>query len=69
MGGFHLDVKFEYEVHQVGPKNHGSQNFSFLAYKEEAVGVVQIFANDGNGNGAWQTEFFYSSNQFFCHKY
>jgi hypothetical protein len=29
-------------VHQVGPKDSGSQNFSFLALKAEAVGEVQI---------------------------
>jgi hypothetical protein len=39
------------EGHQVGPKNSGSQNFSFLAFKGEAVGVAKIYAN-GNGNGA-----------------
>jgi hypothetical protein len=33
----------EYEVHQVGPKDFGSQNFSFLAFKGKAVGVTQIF--------------------------
>jgi hypothetical protein len=38
-----------YKVHQVGPKNYGSQNFSFLARMGEAVGVVQNFANGGNG--------------------
>jgi hypothetical protein len=31
-------------VHQVGPKDFGSQNFSFLALKAEAVGVTQIYA-------------------------
>jgi hypothetical protein len=29
-------------VHQVGPKDSGSQNFSFLALKAEPVGEVQI---------------------------
>jgi hypothetical protein len=29
-------------VHQVGPKDSGSQNFSFLALKTEPVGEVQI---------------------------
>jgi hypothetical protein len=54
MGGYPKDVKFqnyEYEVHQVGQKYFESQNFSFLACKGEAVGVVQIFANGGGGNG------------------
>jgi hypothetical protein len=30
----------DYEVHQVGPKDSGSQNFSFLAFKGEAVGSI-----------------------------
>jgi hypothetical protein len=34
-------------VHQVGPKDYVSQNFSFLACEEEAEGMV--FANSGNG--------------------
>jgi hypothetical protein len=29
-------------VHQVGPKDSGSQNFSLLALKAEPVGEVQI---------------------------
>jgi hypothetical protein len=29
-------------VHQVGLKGSGSQNFTFLAFKEKAVGVIQI---------------------------
>jgi hypothetical protein len=29
-------------VHQVSPKDFGSQNFSFLAIKAEPVGEVQI---------------------------
>jgi hypothetical protein len=29
-------------VHQVGPKDYGSQHFSFLALKAEPVGEVQI---------------------------
>jgi hypothetical protein len=41
----------EYRGHQVGPKDSGSQNFSFLAFKGKAVGVAKIYAN-GNGNGA-----------------
>jgi hypothetical protein len=58
-GRYFYNVKFqnsEYEVHQVGPKNYGSQNFSLLAC--EAVGVVQFFAN--GGYGAWQPETFLS---------
>jgi hypothetical protein len=39
-GRYPKDVKFqnsEYEVHQVSLKYSGSQNFSFLAFKGEAV--------------------------------
>jgi hypothetical protein len=36
-------------MHQVGPKDSGSRNFSFLAFKGEAVGVTQISSNNGNG--------------------
>jgi hypothetical protein len=49
MGGTLRISDSEYEVHQVGPKDYGSQNFSFLARKGEAVGMVHIFANGGNG--------------------
>jgi hypothetical protein len=48
------DFKFqnsEYAGHQVGLKDSGSQNFSFLAFKWEAIGVAKIYTN-GNGNGA-----------------
>jgi hypothetical protein len=47
-------------VHQIGPKDSGSQNFSFLALKAEPVGEVQILrtamatARDGR-------KFFYRS--------
>jgi hypothetical protein len=54
---------YEYEVLQVGPKDYGSQNFSFIVCKREAVGVVQNFAN--SGNGVWQTEFFLSLKSCF----
>jgi hypothetical protein len=32
MGGTLRIRNSEYEVHQVGPKDYGSQNFSFLAF-------------------------------------
>jgi NOL1/NOP2/fmu family ribosome biogenesis protein len=55
-GRYLKDFKFqnsEYRGHQVSPKVSGSQNFSFLAFKGEAVGVAKIYANgNGNGNGA-----------------
>jgi hypothetical protein len=44
-GGYLKELEFqnsEYELHQVGPKNSGSQNFSFLALKAEPVGEVHI---------------------------
>jgi hypothetical protein len=44
-GGYLKEPEFqnsEYEVHQVGPKDSESQNFSFLALKAEPVGEVQI---------------------------
>jgi hypothetical protein len=47
---------------QVGSKDSGSQNFSFLAFKGEAAGVAKIYAN---GNGALQTEIFYRSSHVF----
>jgi hypothetical protein len=41
-------VTTEYEVHQFGPKDSVSQNFSFLALKEKTVGVIQILCHIGN---------------------
>jgi hypothetical protein len=50
MGGtLRMSNLHEYEVHQVGLKDYGSQNFSFLALKGEAVGVTQISSYNGNG--------------------
>jgi hypothetical protein len=46
------DVKFhnsEFEVHQVGLKDYGSQNFSFLAFMGEVVGVAQILYHNFDG--------------------
>jgi hypothetical protein len=45
-------------VHQVSLKDSKSQNFSFLDFKGEVVGVTQI--SSYNGNGAGQTEIFLS---------
>jgi hypothetical protein len=36
-------------VHQVGLKDYENQNFSFLAFKGEAVGVAQILYLNGGG--------------------
>jgi hypothetical protein len=33
--------KIEHEMHQIDPKNAGSQNFSFLALEGEAEGAAQ----------------------------
>jgi hypothetical protein len=41
-------------VHQVDPKDSGSQNFSFLAFKVTSVASRQISSNnggEGGGNG------------------
>jgi hypothetical protein len=48
-GTLSKDVKFqnsEYED-QVGPKNLGKQNFSFLAFKGEAVGRAKRRVTEG----------------------
>jgi hypothetical protein len=37
----------------VGANDFGSQNFSFLAHKAEAVGVTQICANGGGYGGGY----------------
>jgi hypothetical protein len=43
MGGTLRNFKnTEYAGHPVGPKNSGSRNFSFLAFKGKAVDVAQI---------------------------
>jgi hypothetical protein len=65
------DVKFqnsEYEVHQVGLKDYGSQNFSFLAFKGEAVGVVQILYHNGAATARDRHKFFFRSNHVFSYK-
>jgi hypothetical protein len=51
-----------YEVHQVGPKDSGSQNFSFLALKAEPVGEVQILRT---ATARVRRKFFYRSNHVF----
>ena len=46
-GRYPQDSKFqnsEYEVHQVGPKDSGSQNFSFLAFIQAELVSRQISA-------------------------
>jgi hypothetical protein len=56
---------YEYEVHQVGPKDSGSQNFSFLALKAEPVGKVQILRA---ATARDRREFFIAQTMFFSHK-
>jgi hypothetical protein len=54
----------EYAGHQVGLKDSGSRNFSFLAFKGEAVGVAQVLrstACDGR-------KIFLRPNHVFSHK-
>jgi hypothetical protein len=66
-GRYPKDSKFqnsEYEVHQVGPKDYRSQNFSFLAFIGTELVFRQISSNNG-GNGAWQTEIFFSLKSCF----
>jgi hypothetical protein len=40
---------YDYKGHQIGPKDVGSQNFSFLTFQGWALGLAKIYAN---GNGA-----------------
>jgi hypothetical protein len=45
LGGYLKELEFqnsEYKVHQFGPKDSESQNFSLLALKAEPVSEVQI---------------------------
>jgi hypothetical protein len=56
----------EYEVHQVGPKDSGSQNFSFLALKAEPVGEVQILRTaTATATARDRRKIFYRSNHVF----
>jgi hypothetical protein len=50
-------------VHQVGSKDSGSQNYSFLALKGKAVGVTQILCTTATAATARDRRiFFYRSN-------
>jgi hypothetical protein len=54
----------QYEVHQVGSKDSGSQNFSFIALKTEPVGDVRILRTaTAPARDRWN--FFYRSNHVF----
>jgi hypothetical protein len=64
-----LDPEFqisEYEVHQVGLKDSGSQNFSPLALKEKAVDVIQILCTTATARD--RRIFFFAQNMFFSYK-
>jgi hypothetical protein len=54
-------------VHQVGPKDSGSQNFSFLALKGKAVGVTQILCTTA-ATARDRRIFFYRTNHVIIHK-
>jgi hypothetical protein len=60
--------KFEYEVHQAGPKDSGSQNFSFLALKAEPVGEVQILRTATATARDRRIFFLIAQIMFFSHK-
>jgi hypothetical protein len=59
-----MDSKFqnsEYEVHQVGPKDYGSQNFSFLAFIGTELVSIQIFCTTARD----RRKIFFRSNHVF----
>jgi hypothetical protein len=55
---------FEYEVHQVGPKDYGSQNFSFLAFIGTELVSRQISAT-AKATARDRRKIFYRSNLVF----
>jgi hypothetical protein len=69
LGGYLKEPEFqnsEYEVHQVGPKDFESQNFSFLALKAEPVGEVQILRMaTATAMARDRRKFFYRSSHVF----
>jgi hypothetical protein len=65
LGVYPYELEFqnsEYEVHQVGPKDSGSRNFSLLGLKAEPVGEVQILRT---ATARDRRNFFYRSNHVF----
>jgi hypothetical protein len=54
---------FEYEVHQVGLKDFGSQNFSFLAVEGAKLASTQFFSTTVTATARDRRKFFYRSNQ------
>jgi hypothetical protein len=69
LGGYLKEPEFqnsEYEVHQVGSKDCGSQSFSFLALKAKPVGEVQILRMATLAAAARdRRNFFYRTNHDF----
>jgi hypothetical protein len=68
-GRYPKDSKFqnsEYEVHQVGPKYYGSQNFSFLAFIGTELVSRQISATAAMARD--RRNFFIAQNMLFFHK-
>jgi hypothetical protein len=66
-GRYPKDSKFqnsEYEVHQVDPKDYGSQSFSFLAFMGTELVSRQIFAM-ATTTARDRRKFFYRSNHVF----
>jgi hypothetical protein len=64
-GRYPKDSKFqnsEYEVHQVGPKDYGSQNFTFLAFIGTELVSRQIFPT---ATARDRRNFFFRSNHVF----
>jgi hypothetical protein len=62
-----LNENSEYEVHQVGPKDSGSQNFSSLALKGTAVGLTQILCTTA-ATARDRRKFFIAQIMLFIHK-
>jgi hypothetical protein len=58
----------ECEMHQVGPKDSGSQNFSFLALKAKLVGEVQILRTATATATATDGIFFIAQIMFLSYK-
>jgi hypothetical protein len=69
LGGYPQEPEFqnsECEMHQVGSKDSRNQNFRTLAFKEEAVGVTQIYPTTATAATARERrKNFYRSNHVF----
>jgi hypothetical protein len=58
----------EYEVHQVGSNEAGSQNFSFLALNTTELGAPQILSKNPRQRRVTDGKFFFALNSFFRYK-